>query len=95
MKILNNVSHNMYENTREVASLPKQNFHNMIKPVLCIRIRIRIRIRIVPGSRRAKMTHKNRKSYEISSSDVLDVLFRALTASHVARTAFIRRLRDN
>jgi hypothetical protein len=44
------------------------------------------------GSRRAKMTHKNRKNLEIPCSDVLDVpsvLFWGLRASSVARTSFM------
>jgi hypothetical protein len=41
------------------------------------------------GSRRAKMTHKNRKKYEFSCFEVLDVLFWGLKASPVAWTSFM------
>jgi hypothetical protein len=40
-------------------------------------------------SRKAKMTHKNRKSKEISCFEVLDVLFSGLKASPVAWTSFM------
>ncbi len=45
------------------------------------------RIATIPvgsGSRRAKMTHKNRKTLYISFFEVLDVVFRGRKASHVA-----------
>jgi hypothetical protein len=41
------------------------------------------------GSRRAKMTHKNRKSTEFSCFEVLDVLFRGLKASPLAWASFM------
>jgi hypothetical protein len=46
------------------------------KPVLRIRICINFaQLDPDPGARRAKITHKDRKSEEISCSKVLDVLF--------------------
>jgi hypothetical protein len=41
------------------------------------------------GSRRAIITHKNRKSEEISCFELLNVLFRGLKASPVAWTSFM------
>ncbi len=41
------------------------------------------------GSRRAKMTHKNRKSTEFSCFEVLDVLFGGLKAFPVAWASFM------
>jgi hypothetical protein len=41
------------------------------------------------GYRRAKMTHKKRKSLEILCFEVLDVFFSGLKASSVAWTSFM------
>jgi hypothetical protein len=41
------------------------------------------------GSRRTKITHKNRKIFEISCFEELDVLFCGLKASSVAWTSFM------
>ncbi len=41
------------------------------------------------GSRRAKMTHKSKKNYEISCFEVLDVLFWERKASSVTWTSFM------
>jgi hypothetical protein len=42
------------------------------------------------GSMRAKITHKNRESEEISCSEVLDILFCVLKASPAAWTSFMK-----
>jgi hypothetical protein len=56
------------------------------KPVLWIRIQIRVEF----GKGGQKITHKNRKSHDISSFfEVLDVFFSKLTASRVDWTSFM------
>jgi hypothetical protein len=69
---------------------------SLLYPALWIRIRIRAWIRIdygrlnqELGSRRAKMIQKIGKNYEISSFEVLDVLFCGLKAPVIAWTSFM------
>jgi hypothetical protein len=63
-------------------------------PVFRIRILIGSEFNQVggSGSRRAKVTHKNRKSEGISCLEALDVLFCGLKVSHVAWTSFLEAL---
>jgi len=75
------------------ANIGKTRAKARFSAVLWIRIRIGFGLNGVPGSgsgsRRAKMTHTNRKSSQISFFEVLNVFFWGMKASFVAWTSFI------